>query len=99
MKNVIKSDYYESPLGYINVDWFVNKVIKSEIKMAFFFKNTHEDILLTEKIEDYFLKMIEFVSFVNKLFNLVKLEINVILLVITEVQLIAKVVLMLRETK
>ena len=35
LEYVLESGYYESPLGYINVDWFVNKVIKLENKMAF----------------------------------------------------------------
>ena len=35
MNDVLKSGYYESPLGYDNVDWFDNEVIKLENKMAF----------------------------------------------------------------
>ena len=35
LEDVSKSDYYKSPLGYDNVDWFVNEVIKLENKMAF----------------------------------------------------------------
>ena len=38
MVDVLKSCYYISPLGYDNVDWFVNEVIKSENKMSFSFK-------------------------------------------------------------
>ena len=38
MENVLQSEYYKSPLGYDNVDWFVNEVEKLENKMAFFFK-------------------------------------------------------------
>ena len=28
MEDVLKSDYYESPLGYDNVDWFLKEVKK-----------------------------------------------------------------------
>ena len=40
LEDVLESGYYESPLGYDNVDWFVKEVIKLENKMAFYFKNT-----------------------------------------------------------
>ena len=54
MEDVLESGYYESPLGYNNVDWFVNKVIKLEKKMAFYFKNTKKDIIMTqEDVEDF----------------------------------------------
>ena len=35
IEDILKSGYYKSPLGYDNVDWFVDEVIKLEIKMAF----------------------------------------------------------------
>ena len=54
LEDVFKSDYYKSPLGYDNVHWFVNEVKKFENKMAFHFKNTNEDIVMVEKIEEYF---------------------------------------------
>ena len=54
MEDVLKSYYYESPLGYHNVDWFVNEVIKLENKMAFYFKNTNEVIIMTEEDEEVF---------------------------------------------
>ena len=38
LEDVLQSDYYKSPLGYDNVDWFVNEVIKLENKMTFYFK-------------------------------------------------------------
>ena len=44
LNNVLKSGYYHSPLGYENVDWFVNEMIKLENKMNFYFKNTKKDI-------------------------------------------------------
>ena len=53
MEDVLESDYYESPLGYNNVHWFVNQVIKFKNKMAFYFKNTKKDIVMTEDDEDY----------------------------------------------
>ena len=52
LEDVLKSDYYKSPLGYDNVDWFVNEGIKLENKMAFYFKNTKKDIIMTEKDEE-----------------------------------------------
>ena len=49
---VLKSEYYESPLGYYNLDWFVNEFIKLENKMAFYVRNTKEDIIMTEEDEE-----------------------------------------------
>ena len=34
LDDVLKSDYYKFPLGYNNVDWFVDEVIKLENKMV-----------------------------------------------------------------
>ena len=53
LEDVLKSGYYESPLGYDNVDWFVKEVIKLENKMAFYFKNTEKDIIMTQEDEKY----------------------------------------------
>ena len=54
LEDILKSDYYQSPLGYDNVDWFVDEVIKLENKMASYFKNTKKDIIMTkEDEEDY----------------------------------------------
>ena len=51
---ILKSDYYKSPSGYNNVHWFVDEVIRLENKMAFYFKNTNKDIIMTkENEEDY----------------------------------------------
>ena len=36
LEDVSKSDYYKSPLGYNNVDCFVNEVIKKEINCLSF---------------------------------------------------------------
>ena len=54
LEDILKSDYYKSPLGYDNVDWFVDEVIKLENKMAFYFKNTNKDINMTQEDEEYF---------------------------------------------
>ena len=52
LEDVLKSDYYNSPLGYNNVNWFVDEVIKLENKMAFYFKNTNKDFIMTDKDEE-----------------------------------------------
>ena len=72
------------------MDWFVNEVIKLEIKMAFYFKNTKKDIM-TDKDEEVY-KKTTYVDFVKKKYCLIKLEIIVILLVTIEVQLITLVI-------
>ena len=54
LEDVLKNEYYKSPLGCNNVDWFVNEIIKLENKMAFFFKNTRKDIIMTEEDEEDF---------------------------------------------
>ena len=54
MEDVSESGYYESPLGYDNVDWFVKEVVKLENKMAFYFKNTKKDIIMKQEDEDDF---------------------------------------------
>ena len=41
LEDVLKSGYHKSPLGYNNVDWFVDDVIKLENKMAFYSKITN----------------------------------------------------------
>ena len=52
LEDVLESGYYESPLGYDNVDWFVKEIIKLENKMAFYFKNTKKDIIMTQEDEE-----------------------------------------------
>ena len=54
MEDVLKSEYCKSPLGYNNVDWFVDEVIKLENKMAFYFKNTKKGIIMTDDDEEEF---------------------------------------------
>ena len=51
MNDVLENGYYESPLGYDNVDWFVKEFIKLENKMAFYFKETKKDIIMTQEDE------------------------------------------------
>ena len=53
LEDVLKSENLKSPLGSDNVDWFIDEVIKLENKMAFYFKNTKKDIIMTEENEDY----------------------------------------------
>ena len=54
LDDVLKSGYSKSPLGYNNVYWFVNEVIKSKNKMNFWFKNTKKDFIMTkEYVEDF----------------------------------------------
>ena len=38
LEDVLQTGYHKSPLGYNNVDWFVNEVIKLEKTMVFHFK-------------------------------------------------------------
>ena len=54
LEDVLESGYYESPLGYDNVNWFVKEVIKLENKKAFYFKNTKKDIIMTKENEEDF---------------------------------------------
>ena len=49
LEDVLKSGYYESPLGHENVNWFVDEIIKLENKMNFWFKNTKKDIIMIEE--------------------------------------------------
>ena len=77
MEDVLESGYYESPLGYDNVDWFVKEVIKLEKKMAFYFKNTKKDIIMTQKMKKI-IKTITPVDFVIKILNQIRFAIIVI---------------------
>ena len=42
MNDVIQSGFIESPLGYDNVDWFVDEARKVENKKTFFFKKINQ---------------------------------------------------------
>ena len=52
LEDILKSGCYKSPLGYDNVDWFVDEVKKKENKMAFYFKYTKKDIIMTKEVEE-----------------------------------------------
>ena len=52
LEDVLESGYYESPLNYDNVDWFVKEVIKLENKMPFYFKETKKDIIMAQEDEE-----------------------------------------------
>ena len=56
MEDVLEGGYYESPLGYNDVDWFVKKFIKLENKMVFYYKNTKKDIIMSEEDEEDYRK-------------------------------------------
>ena len=52
--DVLKCCYYNSNLDYDNEDWFVNEVIKLEIRKVFYFKKTMKTFILSEEgVEDY----------------------------------------------
>ena len=52
LNDVLKTGYYESPLGYDNVDWFVKEILKLENKIAFYFKETKKAIIMTQEDEE-----------------------------------------------
>ena len=51
MEDVLKSGYYESPLGDNNIDWYLDEVTKLENG---YFKNTKKDIIMTEEDKEDF---------------------------------------------
>ena len=77
LKDVLKSGYHKSPLGYKNVDWLVDEVIKLENIMAFYFENTDKDINMTEEDQENF-KNNNICRFSEKILIVIKLEIIVI---------------------
>ena len=93
LEDVLKSDYYKSPLGYDNVDWFVDEVVKLENKMAFNFKNTKKDINMKDEDERVY-RNIYVCRFCEKKILSDKVRDHCHLMVITEVQLIVNVILM-----
>ena len=64
LENVLKSGYYESPLRYNYVNWFMGEIINLENKMAFSFKNTNKDIIMRKKKK--VIAMTKFVDFMKK---------------------------------
>ena len=58
LEDVLKSGYYKPPLGYNNINWLVNEVIKLENKMAFYFQNTKKSIIMAKGDEEHYRKII-----------------------------------------
>ena len=54
LEDILESGYHKSPLGYENVNWFVDEIIKLENRMNFWFKNTIKDIIMTEEDQQDF---------------------------------------------
>ena len=52
LEDVLESGYYESLLGYDNVDWLVKEIIKLENKKAFYVKNTKKNVIMTQEDEE-----------------------------------------------
>ena len=77
LEDVLEGGYYESPLGYKNVDWFVNEVMKLENKKLFFFKHTKKGIIMTKKDEEDYRNK-NTCRFCEKNINLIKFTIFVI---------------------
>ena len=71
LEDVLKSEYYKSPLGYDIVDWFINEVIKLENNMAFYFKNTNKNIILKKEDKEDF-RNFTICRFCEKTMNLIK---------------------------
>ena len=77
LEDILKSGNHKSLLGYNDEDWFVDEVVKSEIEMAFYFKNIKKDNIMTEDDEeDYENDKIR--RFYEKQLNLIKLEIIIV---------------------
>ena len=54
LNDILTNGYYKFPVGYDSVYWFGNEVIKLENKMAVYFKNTKQGIIMAEENEkDY----------------------------------------------
>ena len=54
LEDVLQTSYCNSPLGYNNVDWFVDDFMKLVNKLAFYFKNTKKDIIITQEDKEDF---------------------------------------------
>ena len=52
LNTILQSGYYESPLGYDNVDRFLDEVIRLKNKLVFCFLNTSKDNIMTEADEE-----------------------------------------------
>ena len=82
LEDVLQSCQFKSPLGYNNVDCFVDEDIKLENIMAFYFKNTRKDIIMTAKDEKVY-RNENICRFWEKKLNLINLETFVIWLLNT----------------
>ena len=98
MNDFLESGFYISPLGYDNVDCFVIEIVKLGNKMSFYFKNTKNNIIMSEEGEEDF-KNKDVCRFCEKKLNLIKLEVIVTWQVIIEIQPIANVILLLHRNK
>ena len=76
-EDVLESGFYKSPLGYENVDWFVEEVKESQNEMKLYFQNTKRISIRLENLKKI-LKVIICVDFVKNILNLIKLRIIVI---------------------
>ena len=52
LEDILKSDYYKPHLGYDEVDWFVNEVIKLGKKVTVYFKLLEKKIIMIEEDEE-----------------------------------------------
>ena len=52
LDDVLQSGFQKFPLGYENIDWFVNGVIELQNEMTFYFKNTEKHINMTGKDQE-----------------------------------------------
>ena len=64
MNDILQSSYYEPPLGYNNVDWFVNEVKKLEKRRLSILKTLRKISLWHKKVRS--LRIITYVGFVTK---------------------------------
>ena len=54
--DILESGCYESTLGYNTDSWFVDEISTSKKEMNFFFLNTDEKIIMSEKDEQQYRK-------------------------------------------
>ena len=54
LDEILQTSCYKYPSGYDNIYWFVDEVLKLEIKMKLYFKNTEKDIIITEEDQEDF---------------------------------------------
>ena len=54
LNDVLKKVSYETPIGYEDVDWFVDEVMILENKIFFYFKNSKRNFTLTEEDKEHY---------------------------------------------